>query len=125
MTPDLLAGCRVLVVEDEMLVAMTIEDMLDDLGCTAVVSAATVGQALAAIAAETFDLATLDCNLGGARSDAVADALAAKGVPFAFSTGYSDAGEDRHAARPVLRKPYRPADFAAVMATLRVNGMAN
>ena len=85
----LLSGRRVLVVEDEMMILMMIEDMLADLGCESVTAAATVDQALALIDAQTFDAAMLDMNLNGNKSYAVADALAARGVPFVFSTGYS------------------------------------
>lgn len=80
----LLSGRRVLVVEDEMMILMIIEDMLTDLGCDSVTGAATVGQALTLVDTQVFDIAMLDMNLGGNRSDAVADALAAHGVPFVF-----------------------------------------
>ena len=90
----LLSGRRVLVVEDEMMVLMIIEDMLADLGCESVTAAATVDQALALIDAQVFDAAMLDMNLNGNKSHAVADALAARGVPFVFSTGYSGHGRD-------------------------------
>ena len=62
---ELLSGRRVLVVEDEMLVLIMIEDMLADLGCKSVTSAATVDKALALISAQAFDLAILDMNLNG------------------------------------------------------------
>lgn len=65
MDEQLLSGKRVLVVEDEMLVLMAIEDMLTDLGCTAISVAGDLDKALALIAAEKFDLATLDVNLNG------------------------------------------------------------
>lgn len=113
MTADLLAGRNVLVVEDEMLVLMVIEDMLGDLGCRSIAVAATVAQALALIDGERFDMATLDVNLDGHKSYPVADALAARGVPFAFSTGYSDHGawDADYGDRPVLRKPYQLGDM--------------
>src|SRR5688572_9469506 len=85
----LLAGRHLLVVEDEMLVLMLIEDMLADLGCTSVKAAASVEQALTLIGANHFDVAMLDMNLNGDRTHAVAAALAAKGVPFVFATGYA------------------------------------
>ena len=74
MDEELLSGKRVLVVEDEMLVAMQIEDMLSDLGCTSIAFAATVGMALDLLANNDFDLAMLDVNLDGTRSSAVAEA---------------------------------------------------
>ena len=115
----LLAGRRALVVEDEMLVLMMIEDMLADLGCQSVISAATVAKAVALIDEQTFDLAMLDMNLNGDKSHAVADALATRGVPFIFSTGYSG-GELRegHRDRAVLKKPFSYENLAAALARL-------
>lgn len=113
---NLLAGRAVLVVEDEMLVMMMIEDMLADLGCDDVTVAASVPQALALVAARDFDMATLDVNLGGVRSYPVADALAANGVPYLFSTGYDDHGmREGYRDRPVLKKPFHDAALAEIV----------
>jgi len=111
----LLAGRRILAVEDEMLVLMNIETSLEDFGCTTICSAGSVAEALALIAKQSFDAAILDVNLGGEKSYPVADALASLGVPFVFSTGYSNHGDRVDLEdRPVLRKPYtREALFAA------------
>ncbi|WP_192181536.1 response regulator [Mesorhizobium amorphae] len=103
----LLSGRRILVVEDEILVLMMIEDMLGDLGCESVTSAATIEKAIALIEAQVFDAAMLDMNLDGDDSNAVADALAERGVPFIYSTGNS--GRDMRegfSSRAVLRKPF-------------------
>lgn len=109
---DLLSGRRILVVEDEMLVLLNVEDMLADLGCQAVSAAANVDQALALVDAQAFDAAMVDVNLDGRKSYPVADALAARGVPFVFSTGYSGQSlDDGYRDRPVLGKPYRIADL--------------
>ncbi len=96
-----------------MLVLMNTEDMLGDLGCESVFAAATVEEALALIGSEKFDLALLDMNLDGDNTHSVADALAERGIKFAFATGY-DAHDLResYGDRPVLRKPFRPTDFA-------------
>jgi CheY-like chemotaxis protein len=103
----LLSGQRILVVEDEMLVLMETENMLADLGCDAVVAAATNEQAIALIEAQHFDVALLDLNLNGVRSYPVADLLAARGVPFAFATGYGGHGlRDGDRERPLLVKPF-------------------
>ena len=111
----LLARQRILVVEDEMLVLMNIEMALEDLGCTAISAAASVAEALALLDRQRFDAAMLDVNLGGEKSYAVADALARRGIPFVFSTGYGDHGDRADLDdRPVLRKPYLRADLAAV-----------
>jgi CheY-like chemotaxis protein len=114
----LLAGRRVLVVEDEMLILMMTEDLLADLGCTSVVAAATVDRALALIGANDFDLAVLDMNLSGDRTDAVADAFAAKGVPFVFATGYAGHMWEGYDDRPVLTKPYQPHQLVAILRDL-------
>ena len=116
---DLLSGRHVLVVEDEMLVLLNVEDMLADLGCECVSAAATVAQALALIDSQAFDAAMVDVNLDGTKSYAVADALAARGVPFAFSTGYSGQSLDAgYRDRPVLGKPYRVADLVEILTRL-------
>jgi len=115
----LLSGRRVLVVEDEMLVLMNIEDMLADLGCESVTAAATVDQAMALIEAQVFDAAMLDMNLNGTKSFPVADKLAALGVPFVFSTGYS--AQDMRAGygdRALLRKPIRYQELVEVFTHL-------
>jgi len=113
----LLAGRRLLVVEDEMLVLMLVEDMLEDLGCTNVATAATVEQALQLIDSQEFDAAMLDMNLNGDRTHAVADALAAKGVQFLFATGYSGPDMlDGYGDRPILTKPYQAYELAAILA---------
>ncbi len=117
----LLAGRRVLVVEDEMLVLMDTEDMLGDLGCESVTAAATVEQAIALIDAKNFDFALLDINLDGTFSNPVADALTARGVPFVLATGYplpDMSGSYRD--RPVLNKPFDVPDLAKALARIKV-----
>ena len=113
---NVLSGRRILVVEDEMLILMMIEAMLEDSGCAAVATAATVGQAIALIEEQVFDAAMLDVNLKGINSRPVADALAAKGVPFVISTG-NDARHvmDGYEDRPVLRKPFTNTDLSAAL----------
>lgn len=119
MDDKLLSGKRVLIVEDEMLVLMAIEDMLADLGCTAISVAGNVEKALALIATERFDLATLDVNLNGERSYPAAKALTAAGVPFAFATGYGEHGVDEgYGGQLVLKKPYSSRDLTDVFIAL-------
>ncbi|WP_342111015.1 response regulator [Methylobacterium sp. SI9] len=102
-----LVGRRVLLVEDESLVAMLAEDMLLDLGCEVTV-AMRLDKALGLVRSETFDLAVLDVNLGDARSYPVADLLHERGTPFLFATGYGRKGLDRtYQDVPVLQKPYQ------------------
>ncbi len=115
----LLTGRRILVVEDEMLVLMETEDMLADLGCDAVIAAATNEQAIALIEAQHFDAALLDLNLHGVRSYPVADVLAARGVPFAFATGYGGSGlRESDRERPLLEKPFGSASLETMLVAL-------
>jgi CheY-like chemotaxis protein len=117
----LLSGRRVLVVEHEMLVLMMIEDMLSDLGCKSVISAATINKALTLINAQAFDIALLDMNLNGNDSRPVAEALSARGVPFVYSTGNTGhSSRDGYSDRPVLKKPFRYDELAAILAGLKL-----
>lgn len=119
MADQLLANMRVLIVEDEMLVMMSIEDMMTDLGCTQIARASTVDEALIQIRNRPFDAATLDVNLNGTQSYAVAEALVEHGIPFAFSTGYGARGmADAYRDWPVLDKPFNFAQMTAVMTAL-------
>lgn len=102
-----------------MLVLMNMEFTLADLGCESVAAASTVDEALALMKNQIFDVAVLDVNLNGHESYPIADALAAGGVPFAFSTGYSDGGmRDDYRDRPVLRKPYRHERLVQILSGL-------
>ena len=111
-----LNGLKVLVVEDEMLVSMLVEDMLADLGCTVVGPAAEIDEAMTLAQSADIDLALLDVNLGGKPIFPVADALKARGVPFAFASGYGEAGlSEDHRGASVLQKPFREADLAKAL----------
>jgi CheY-like chemotaxis protein len=115
-------GRRVLVVEDEMMIAMLVEDMLAELGCAVVGPAHALDTALDLARTElALDCALLDVNLGGQPVFAVADALREKGVPAIFSTGYGDAGlREIDRGAPVLQKPFRSGDLAkALTAAMR------
>lgn len=114
-----LTSLKVLVVEDEALVSMLVEDMLTDLGCTIVGPAAEIEEALRLAGSADIDAALLDVNLGGRPIFPVADALKARGVPFAFASGYGEAGlTDDHRGATVLQKPFREADLRRVLETL-------
>ncbi|GJD31180.1 hypothetical protein PMNALOAF_2433 [Methylobacterium adhaesivum] len=103
----MLHGRRVLLVEDESLVAMLAEDMLTELGCEVVI-AMRLDKALALARTGTFDAAVLDVNLGDARSYPVADVLFERALPFLFATGYGVQGlEPTYQDVPVLQKPYQ------------------
>lgn len=116
---NFLNGRRVLVVEDEMLILMMIEDMLAEFGCEAVSAASDVPKAMELIERQTFDLALLDLNLDGVETYELADALAAKGVPFAFATGYSSCNKRvGYEDRPMLMKPFNIEEIAKILADL-------
>ena len=121
MVDNLLSGRRVLVVEDEMLVVMMIEDMLADLGCKSVTSAATVDKALALINEQVFDVAMLDMNLNGSDSHVVAEALAAREIPFFYSTGNTSRSlRDGYSDRPRLKKPFKYEELATILTRLKL-----
>jgi DNA-binding response OmpR family regulator len=114
-----LDGLKVLVVEDEFLVATLIEDMLESAGCVVSGPIPRVAEALEAIDRGTYDAAILDVNLGGDRVDPVADALSRRKVPFAFVTGYgTSALPGAYANRPRLCKPFKIADLLGTLTNL-------
>lgn len=120
-----LAGSRVLLVEDETLVAMLLEDMIAELGGNVVGSASRVSRALeiAQDRSIDLDLAVLDVNLGGEEVFPVASALAERGVPFAFSTGYGNAGlPEAWRSRPTLQKPFTQEQVTAVLSRALQDG---
>ncbi|UFN50134.1 response regulator [Roseomonas sp. OT10] len=114
-----LEGRRVLVVEDETLVAMLVEDTLLDAGAQVMGPVASVAAALALIAEQVPDVAVLDLNLAGETSEPIADELTRLGVPFVVASGYGQSGvPERHANVPVLAKPYAPEELTAALARL-------
>ena len=120
-----LAGTRVLVVEDETLVAMLLEEGLAELGCAIVGPIGRVDAAKRAIASEQFDCAVLDVNLRGQAVYPVAELLAECAVPFCFVTGYqSPEVEARFAGRPVLHKPFSPRELATAVTKMVQSGSA-
>lgn len=107
-------GSRVLVLEDEFLIAVDLVQMLEEIGMRVVGPAATIDAALDLVAAEPVDVAILDLNINGRRSDPVAAALADRGIPFILATGYDDAGAAGGAVA-VVRKPYGQAVIARAL----------
>jgi DNA-binding response OmpR family regulator len=118
--PDRLGPCRILVVEDEAMVAMLVEDQLLEAGANVLGPVASLAAALALLdQAEGCDAAVLDVNLRGESVVPLADALARRGVPFLFMTGYGNAdGLGSHARVPVLAKPFEPLELVVVLARL-------
>jgi DNA-binding NtrC family response regulator len=106
---------RVLVVEDEMTIALLMEDMLVELGHKVVDLAMRLPQALELAKAADFDLAILDVNLDGRMSFPVAEALDARGLPYIFVTGYGLAGVDPAYRKNaiVMQKPFDMTDLQA------------
>jgi CheY-like chemotaxis protein len=110
---------RILVVEDEMLVAMNIEDMLLELGHEVAGLASRLGPALALARESRFDAAMLDVNLAGEPSFPVADLLIERGIPFLFATGYGRQGiEERYRGFPMLQKPFRAEELGRALTGL-------
>jgi len=115
-----LSNLTVLIVEDEPLIAMSLEDALIDRGVACLGPAGSVSVALEMIDAGGFDIALLDVNLRGERVDAVADRLAGAGIPFIFTTGHGTEGlPDAHRTRPVIGKPFRDIDITDALARHR------
>lgn len=106
-----LTGRRVLVVEDESLVAMLLETILEDMGCTPVGPAANIDDGLAmATDGGRLDAALLDVNVAGRQVFPVAEALKARGVPFVFSTGYGEGGlPEEWRGQATIQKPFTEA----------------
>ncbi|MCU0893711.1 MAG: response regulator [Rhodospirillales bacterium] len=116
------AGLRVLVVEDEFMIAMAVEAVVTDAGGIVVDMAATLEQAVALAATAEFDAALLDINLNGQNSFPVADILGKRGIPFAFVTGYGrKMVPDAFAAAPILTKPYARNELMRVLGSLSEN----
>ena len=109
--------CRILVVEDEMLLAMSMEDMLADFGCDVVGPVARIADGVKLANAERLDGAILDINVAGAEVFPVARELAGRRIPFIFVSGYGTANlPSEWLGRPTLQKPFYPKDLAASMA---------
>lgn len=108
---------RVLLVEDEPLIALMIEDMLVELGLEVARAAATLAQALRAAEEADVDLALLDINLKGEQSFPAAEILRRRGIPFLFVTGYGALGiHGTDFQTVVLQKPFASPELRAALA---------
>lgn len=113
MTRDAVAGRRVLVVEDETLIALEIESSLLALGCNVVGPTGSLVAAMKLADDPTLDAAILDVNIrGGQKVYPVAELLAARGIPFILASGYGDwVLPDTLRDQPRLTKPYTSAEL--------------
>lgn len=118
------SGRRVLVVEDEFLVALGLEDNLKSLGYTVVGPVSSLSAAMAAAARERVDAAILDVNLGGESVYPAAAILANRGIPFIFCSGYTGAVRvpPQFADAPRVAKPYTSRVIADALAELLAGG---
>jgi CheY-like chemotaxis protein len=105
---------RVLVVEDEVLICMTLQDVLEDLGCVIAAICTNLQQALESAESVEFDVAILDVNLHGEEITPVSMALHDRNIPFIFSTGYGRSGVPKQFSQyPLIEKPFRDTDVKA------------
>jgi DNA-binding response OmpR family regulator len=114
--PSELAGRRILLVEDEVMVAMFVQSLLEDLQCEIIGPYTELKSALAAAENIPIDLGLLNIELHGQSSFEVADALYARGIPFIFMSGHGE--QVLPAERPdwiLCRKPFRGAEITALM----------
>ena len=98
---------KLLVVEDEVMIALLLEDMLGELGYTVAAEAASIDEALEATRKTDFDLAILDADFKCRAVSSVADALVARHIRFVFVAGYGDHGLPAYRDPPTLRKPFQ------------------
>ncbi|QDA36165.1 response regulator (plasmid) [Paracoccus liaowanqingii] len=111
---------KVLVVEDEMLIAMDMEDMLVEMGFKVIGPAPCLEKGTELACRETIDLAVLDINLAGRDSFPIADILRERGIPFIFASGYGAAGlSDDYADTTTLQKPVEFLQLRAAMSSLQ------
>lgn len=111
------AGRRILIVEDEFLLAMDLEQILEGWEATVLGPVPTIDQALELLSDERPDAVTLDMNLGGAPSLPLATELSARHIPFVIISGYSDSSARSAALSnvPFVRKPYRESELRAAL----------
>jgi CheY-like chemotaxis protein len=117
--PDALEGLRILLVEDEMMIAMLLKGALNDLGCVVIGPAGRLPEAIRLAEAEAIDGALLDLNIDGDEVYAAAGKLAERGIPFAFITGYrANHLKEPYIDRPILQKPFTAPQLEKVLRAL-------
>jgi CheY-like chemotaxis protein len=116
---DTPARLRILVVEDEAVIAMLMEEMVAEIGHRVAATAGRIEEAATLAETGDFDFAILDVNLDGVRTYRVASLLSARGIPFVFATGYGSAGLDAQwQDRVTLQKPFQSGDLARAIGAL-------
>jgi DNA-binding response OmpR family regulator len=113
---SVIAGKRILVVEDEFLIAQTLVDAIQSEGAIAVGPAATIERANALLDDEQIDAAIIDLNLRGHSNAAMTEKLRRRHIPFAIVTGY--AHEEQQLGAPVLSKPFQPEQVVDTLLAL-------
>ena len=113
--PGAIAGLKVLIVEDSLLLALELEAGLEDAGVEVVGCAAELGEALSMVE-QDFDVAVLDADLNGQSVAPVAEILRSMGRPFVFATGYADKAAPMGFDAPIVRKPYNVHQIARAVA---------
>ena len=109
-----------LVVEDETLIAFMIEEAIAEMGLRSIGPAPSVAKALALLQVEAPAGAVLDVNLAGEVVYPVAEALTARGIPYAFLTGYGEGGiRDGYRTHPVIPKPFAIEDIQKTIRSLQ------
>lgn len=115
-----MSDLRVLVVEDEAFIAMLVEQAVEDNGDVVAATAANIQEAMHCAATSDYDVALLDLNLNGQKAHAVPAVVSSRRKPFAFVTGYGDAGVlATFGDAPVVTKPFHSSDIAAALTLLR------
>jgi len=121
-----LRGKRIFVVEDMLVVAQEIEQVLFDLGCEIVGPIPTLDEAIERAETEDADGAVLDVNLDGREAYPIADRLRERGVPFLFLTGYDQRSiPEPYRSDPRLDKPFSATEFASKLEMLLKNSPEN
>ncbi len=123
MIHDVLNGLRVLVVEDELLIAMMIEDLLAEQFCVVVGPFSAVADALAVARSEKLDLAVLDVNVHGEKIYPVGELLAARRIPFILLSGYGQGAiPPEHPDWQAVAKPFQAQELPRLLAARVIGG---
>ena len=109
---------RVLIIEDTLLIAMLLEELVRECGCEIAQVASDLESARQAVARRDYDAVLLDIGLDAGKSFDIADVLLERGVPFAFVTAYHDILEPRHQKVPVVAKPFNTASLMNTVKSL-------